>query len=58
VGDVDRILAGNVEIVDVAQGGAWPSSPGVDSALIERMIDAFGWEGGRGEPSHDPFFRE
>ena len=55
VNDIDRILSGRVKIVEAAHGGAWPCSPDADSALIERMIDAFGWEGSRGEPSYDPF---
>jgi hypothetical protein len=53
VSDVDRILSGNVNVVDAKKGGSWPSSPDIDSALVERIIDAFGWEGA-GEPSYDP----
>lgn len=54
VSDVDRILSGSVNIVEATKGGSWPSSPDIDSALVERIVDAFGWEGA-GEPSYDPF---
>jgi hypothetical protein len=54
VSDVDRILSGSVKIVEATKGGSWPSSPDIDRALVERIVDAFGWEGA-GEPSYDPF---
>ena len=53
VSDVDMILSGSVKIVEATKGGSWPSSPEIDSALVERIVDAFGWEGA-GEPSYHP----
>jgi hypothetical protein len=47
VSDVDRILSGSVNIIEATKGGTWPSSPDIDHALIEHVIDAFGWEGDR-----------
>jgi hypothetical protein len=57
VSDVDRILAGRVNLVETKKGGAWPSSAEIDRALIERVVEAFGWEG-VAEPSYDPFGRK
>ena len=57
VSDVDRILAGQVRLVETKKGGAWPSSAEIDRALIERVVEAFGWEG-VAEPSYDPFGRK
>jgi hypothetical protein len=57
VSDVDRILSGRVNIVEATKGGSWPSSPDIDRTLVERIVDAFGWEGA-GEPSYDPFSKK
>lgn len=57
VSDVDRILAGQVRLVETKKGGAWPSSAEIDRTLIERVVEAFGWEG-VAEPSYDPFGRK
>jgi hypothetical protein len=46
-----------VNIIETTKGDTWPSSSDVDRALIERVIDAFGWEGAR-DPSYDPFSRK
>jgi hypothetical protein len=53
VSDVDRILAGKVNILEASKGGTWPSSPDIDSAIVKRIIGTFGWEGA-GEPRYDP----
>jgi hypothetical protein len=53
VSDLDRILAGEVKVVEASKGGTWPSSPEIDGVLIARIIETFGWEGA-GEPSYDP----
>lgn len=45
VSDVDKILSGSMNIVEATKGGTWPSPPDIDHALIERVIDAFGWKG-------------
>ena len=57
VSDIDRILAGRVQVVETTKGGTWPSSAEIDHALIERVVEAFGWEG-IAEPSYDPFARK
>jgi len=57
VSDVDRIFSNNVNIVEATKGGTWPSSSDIDRALIDRVIDAFGWEGAR-EPGYDPFSKK
>jgi hypothetical protein len=57
VSKLDRILAGKVKVLEASKGGTWPSSPEIDSALIERIIDAFGWEGA-GELNYDPFSKK
>jgi hypothetical protein len=56
VTDVDEILKGlnGVMAIEATRGGAWPSGPDIDQALIERVISAFGWEGGNPVAGHDP----
>ena len=47
VTDVERIFDGTDAAcpIETRRGGNWPSSPGIDHALIERIIEAFGVEG-------------
>lgn len=47
VNDVARILAGgdDVSSLDTVIGGAWPSGPDIDAALIESLIRQYGWDG-------------
>lgn len=47
VSDVDRILSGGARTPQAARGGAWPSSPGIDAAVIAGILDAFGANGER-----------
>jgi hypothetical protein len=51
VNDVDRIVAGDaISLLTVERGGAWPSGPDINAALIDRVVNAFGWEGSGEEP--------
>lgn len=54
VSDVDRILSGEagVSSLDALIGGAWPSGPDIDAALIESLVLRFGWEGDPDVPRH------
>ena len=36
------------------KGGTWPSGPGIDHALIQRVISAYGCESGKKRPGYDP----
>ena len=45
VSDVDSILAGKVRLLETEIGGSWPSSREIDHALIESVVETFGWEG-------------
>lgn len=46
VNDVDAIRTGaGVTAVEARRGGTWPSGTDIDHTLIQRVIDAFGWEG-------------
>ncbi|MFC0387634.1 hypothetical protein [Muricoccus vinaceus] len=56
VTDATAVLSGvpGIRGMGAAKGGAWPSGPGIDYALIQRVIEAFGWEGSNPRPGHDP----
>jgi len=56
ISDRSMILANrpNLRLLAAAKGGAWPSGPDIDHALVQRVIDAFGWEGRNPRPGHDP----
>lgn len=56
ISDIDMITANSpdIQLLAAAKGGAWPSGPGIDHALVQRVIDAFGWEGCNPRPGHDP----
>ena len=53
VNDVDRVVAGRCNAIECVRGGGRPSSAEIDRALIERIVETFGWEGLK-EPSRDP----
>jgi hypothetical protein len=44
---IEKILDGTdgTRPIETRRGGNWPSSPGIDHALIERIIETFGVEG-------------
>ena len=54
--DVDRIVAGGADIraVEAERGGSWPSGPDIDHVLVQRVIEAFGWDGRDATEGHDP----
>ncbi len=54
--DVDRIVAGGADIraVEATRGGSWPSGPEIDHVLVERVIEAFGWDGRDATEGQDP----
>jgi hypothetical protein len=54
--DVTTIRANppGMRLLCAAKGGAWPSGPGIDHALLLRVIEAFGWEGRGTRIGNDP----
>ncbi len=56
VTDLDVIVAGaaDTRAIQAARGGSWPSGADVDRLLIERVIEAYGWEGSDPRTGHDP----
>lgn len=46
IDEIERIASGTDTVVtNVAMGGAWPSGPDIDRAMILRVVESFGWEG-------------
>jgi hypothetical protein len=56
VTDVEAILTGgsDIEAIEATKNGTWPSGPSIDHALIERVVEAFGWDGCNTLAGHDP----
>jgi hypothetical protein len=56
VTDVAAILAGgeDIQAIEATEGGTWPSGAAIDHALIERVVEAFGWDGCDATAGHDP----
>jgi hypothetical protein len=59
VADAGAIVAGadGTCPIEVRRGGNWPSGPGIDHALLERIIEAFGIEGSNPTDGFDPGVR-
>lgn len=46
--------ASGIRPLEATQGGTWPSESDIDSALIRRVVDAYGWEGSAPDAEYDP----
>jgi hypothetical protein len=56
VTDLSAISSGMAEIraIPAERGGAWPSGGDIDRLLIDRVVEAYGWEGSNPPNGHDP----